>query len=95
MGREMKYVVIQNHPSVSPDMFIFPAWKNHTDMVRGTDTVVGAGFVYLADGRLRCYGKSISLGVSARAEDADILSRMIDQDAEYREMDAAYGNTPP
>jgi hypothetical protein len=68
----MKYVTIDN--GYNDAVYLIPNIVNHADFVRalGFDVmgVLGAGFV---TPDLKCYGRSISLGVNSRPEDTELL----------------------
>jgi len=44
-------------------------------------SIIGAGFISLADGKVHCYGKSLSLGIPSRgAYDDDIIAENLELD---------------
>lgn len=78
---ELKYVVTDKG-----DFAIFTKLSNHCD-VRGLHgKVVGAGFCNFArkadseQANVHCYGRSVSLGISSREEDEDIINLAIDSE---------------
>jgi hypothetical protein len=73
-----KYIILESDRlGIVP--VIFPISINHSDMrsafVGGK--VLGAGFVDVHNGRLEAFGESITLKVASRAEDSDILNRLV------------------
>jgi hypothetical protein len=63
-----------------PTPFIFPETFIHADLAKGVGRrpILGAGFVSLLDGKLTCYGESISLNVKSRGDiDSKILNSML------------------
>ena len=78
--RETKYVIVNGCA------IVFSAAIQHKDMVGYNEKCEGAGFVKFypkVDNYgetiivAKCYGKSISLGISSREEDSDIVTRQI------------------
>ena len=74
----MKYIIVE-----TPDGFdtpiIFPDWISHNEMkVKIPGKVVSAGFITKDDsGNLVCSGHSVTLGISSREEDSNIISTMM------------------
>ena len=59
---------------------IFDECYSHVDMARGM-RITSAGFCFLEDGKFRCYGKSLSLGIESRPEeDSEFLNKMFNSD---------------
>ncbi len=76
----MKYIVLDNDLNVIP--IIFPDFVKH-DMIHMYlgGKVISAGFIHFIQGRLECYGESISLKVKARPEeDTELVNKMIGAD---------------
>ena len=74
-----KYIVI-DYPEKGEAIIIFPEMLVHRHVARdnahmGCKTI-SAGFVTLRDGEFICHGKSESLGIKSRPEDADLVNRM-------------------
>lgn len=76
-----KYVIYEDAISDIPIPVIFPNHVQHINIHQMLDESgekpLSAGFVYLQDGLLIAHGESLSLGVRSRAEDTEILNRMV------------------
>lgn len=75
----MKYVVTDRG-----DFVIGTSLTSHRDLARGLyGEPVGAGFIrfkrYFDDPSIECYGKSVSLGLESREQDAGIISMILNQ----------------
>ena len=72
--RQMKYIIVQKGDFEVP--IIFSDLITHKDMAQD-ETVLGAGFVQISinyetrDFVVSCYGRSDSIGINSREEDAD------------------------
>jgi hypothetical protein len=65
----MKYLIVQTPDGETP--VIFPDYMYHNDfeeMLGGPD-VVAAGLIEIVEGKVRCSGSSLSLGIDSRGED--------------------------
>lgn len=76
MAPKIKYVTIEG--PFTTNLYMFDDTITHRDFVDrlqvGREDVVGAGFVDWWD--VKCYGKSISLGVESTPRDTQLLKRM-------------------
>ena len=72
----MKYLIMEDF-SGQPVSFTFPRRVDHGDMRDQLPygKVLGAGYVELRDGIFHCHGGCAELSVTARPEDAAILTR--------------------
>lgn len=90
----MKYVCFKNHESGDEEIMMFPKSINHDcfaeiqgriknqidgDWHRVMRTPISAGFVVIADGKPKCFGKSITLGLESRGQDSSILLNQMDE----------------
>jgi len=75
---ELKYVITDKNCFA-----IFSTTAEHRDVATGLwGKPMGAGFCTIAEGNVRhcnvhCYGKSVSLNLSARPEDEEIINHKI------------------
>lgn len=75
---ELKYVITDKN-----DFAIFTKLTNHSDIRGLYGKIVGAGFCNFAqkadseDVNIHCYGRSVSLGISSREEDEEIINNKI------------------
>lgn len=64
-----KYIVYEL-PDKTKDMIIFSPRLKHSDVAKrllnGRYSVVSAGSVDIYEGKIKCFGESLSLGVSSR-----------------------------
>jgi len=82
MGNGMKYIIIKGYYCKMP--FIFPPAISHDDMyetIKHHGELLSAGYVDggIVDlmGDLSAHGESTSLGVKSKAEDSEIIMRML------------------
>ena len=76
--KSLKYIVVRDH-SGGERAIVFDPVLNHST-VAGHMKVVSAGHCRLPGGeilRAAAWGKSTSIGVSSRPEDADIIQRSV------------------
>ena len=82
----MKYIIFDS-PSGIEEPVIFSELQAHSDMVRCVHSrfpglnVVAAGFCRFVVDKdyhvvVSCWGKSVTLGVSSRSEDSELLARV-------------------
>ena len=71
----MKYVICEDFSGQSVP-FLFPDRVAHIDMREQLPyiKVLAAGYVILAEGQFVCSGGDAELGVSARPEDAELIT---------------------
>ncbi len=71
----MKYLIFHDF-SGKPISFLFPNRVNHQDMRDQLPygQILAAGYIEMENGTFRCFGHCAELGVSARAEDAEIIA---------------------
>jgi hypothetical protein len=65
----MKYLIVQMPDGETP--VIFPDYMYHDqfeEMLGGPD-VIAAGLIEIIEGKVRCSGSSLSLGIDSRGED--------------------------
>lgn len=70
-----KYVIVESDTGIECPI-LFPNYLIHADVAfrfNRAQRVVSAGFFSLGDGKAHCWGKSESLKVESRPEDAAIL----------------------
>lgn len=77
MFNKAKYIISGHKVPV-----VFSELQQHSTVARalfGNQEIVGAGFVHVTpSGKFKCFGESISLGVSSRGpEDSKILNSML------------------
>lgn len=74
---QMKYIIVDN--GLCEEVVIFAKTFQHVDIAgRIGGRVVSAGFVTLLDGKMECYGKSISLDIPSREKiDTKVVNRML------------------
>jgi len=76
---KIKYIVVKGNPDT---MFIFNAWFSHDKFISRfglkREDILSAGFVNLKT--KNCYGISISLNLSSRKEDNNLLSLMYNEE---------------
>ena len=73
---QMKYLMYDAAGSERP--ILFAAEASHADMhkiVQGGFKLIGAGFVSSQNCPPRAYGRSTTLGISARPEDTGVIRR--------------------
>ena len=75
-----KYIML-DMPMSGDTIFIFPPHFSHADMKRAFDhvEVLSAGFVKFdeTEKKFVCYGKSDSLGIGSRPDDAWFASKLL------------------
>ncbi len=71
----MKYIVVDD--GMNEVIVVFPELLQHNDVAKGFPLVVSGGFIDFVFGKFRCHGKSTSLGLEARREDAVIANRQL------------------
>lgn len=54
-------------------IIVFPMWLEHRSFRHFG--VVSAGFCYIDEDKVRCFGRSISLGLDSQPKDSDIATR--------------------
>jgi len=71
----MKYIICEDF-SGQPIPFLFPDKVAHIDMREQLPYIkaLAAGYIILAEGQFVCSGGDAELGVSARPEDAELIS---------------------
>lgn len=75
----MKYIIINDFYGIKA--FLFDEELNHAnfaDLVSPDYLPISAGFVKLDDGHIYCHGNSISLHLSSRTEDLDIIRKALE-----------------
>lgn len=75
-----KYVVVEN--SRMESVFLFPSWEKHADVAAKLDGhLLSAGFVRFVaqDAQVipQTYGRSHSLDLDSRPQDADLIAMLI------------------
>ena len=60
----------------SDDILIFPNHMTHSSVAAGFN-VISAGFLTIQDGKVGCFGRSVSLNVDSRDEDTAIAARAL------------------
>lgn len=80
---QMKYIVYDNGMYSAP--VIFPNSEDHGEFARrigvAREDVMSAGFVEIADGQVRAFGRSTSLQLAADSErDGRLINRMLGVD---------------
>ena len=77
-GDNPKYIVIEG--SMTDDIFIFPNYKDHSEVafaLKGFGEVVSAGFVYIDEDNVKCFGQSASLKLQARDVDSLLAQKAL------------------
>lgn len=72
---EMKYVMVKYMDIETP--IVFPKWMNHADIVVKSAKCVSADFVDVDEDACITYGKSTSLKLGSKPEDAAFIEKMI------------------
>ena len=72
---QMKYIVIEK--MLLPAMILFPDIMQHSEVVGAMGPAVSAGFIEIKAGRGKCFGESISLGITSDEEDSEIATLQI------------------
>ena len=71
-----KYIAVDGY--LTDEIYVFQNHVTHSDFASRMgfvlNEILGAGFV---SPELKCYGESISLKVKSRAEDTELLEKMI------------------
>lgn len=105
MREPLKYIIVED--SGIENAVVFNSILSHADVgFRYARTVVSAGFCYLPDKfnwYVTCYGKSITLGIESRDEDAEIIQKQFfdiqglnpDSECVPNEPTAEGANLPP
>jgi len=66
----MKYVITEYK-----NFAIFSKTTNHSEIgIELFGKPISAGFCHFENGKIKCYGESISLGLKSREEDSDIIN---------------------
>lgn len=75
--QESKYIIVDNASNVFA--VAFPAFMAHYDFAGmfPMTRIVSAGFMQVENGRVKVWGKSLTLGLSSRPEDALIIERSL------------------
>ena len=78
----MKYIVFKGEGSEPESMILFPGFITHSDMAKGCSRKpVSAGFCIMdvEHGQLvsSCYGCSVSMGLSSRPKQDEVLLRIL------------------
>lgn len=76
MDKKLKYIVTENG-----DFAIFTELSSHNEVARGLyGKPVGAGFAYIVNNKVTCFGRSVSLKIESRNDkDAEIIEQYINQ----------------
>jgi len=81
----MKYIIYSTGSNPFPMPLLFPDEAGHDDVGWGINqqdgTIHSAGFVSLGD-TTKTYGKSVSLGVQSKPEDAELIDAFVKGDTE-------------
>ena len=75
-----KYIVLDYSVMHGDTIFIFPETVKHSDFAHDMGrmrTIVSAGFVGMAGGKLHCYGGSESLGIVSGPDEDTMLANMM------------------
>lgn len=75
---KMKYVIVEFDGFKMP--FVFPKLPNHSDVARALGgKPIGAGFCYYNEqtSEWEVWGKSTSIGLESKPEDAELMNRML------------------
>lgn len=72
--KSMKYIVFDYDFPI-----IFPTWQDHKDIASKFKNykVTSAGMISIVEGKIQCYGESVSLGVKSSLFDATLIGRII------------------
>jgi len=72
----MKYIIMEHEIPI-----IFPEFLNHADVARYQGAVVSAGFccINLKEGKVSAWGKSVSLEIESRKQDAEIITEELNR----------------
>lgn len=69
----LKYIMVDNAGTDTP--ILFPGWMKHDRVAAMLCTkCLSAGFVRFTDGEVQTHGKSESLRIGTRSEDAAIIA---------------------
>ena len=66
---KMKYVRLQEYDSI----IIFPCIINHSDFCQFLP--VSAGFCYISEQKIECFGESVSLKLKSDASDSKVATK--------------------
>lgn len=76
MNVGMKYIIIDDGLVDTP--ILFPQWVKHDKMLFDRSVkLLSAGFVQIVGSTVEAYGESVSLKVSSRKEDSEIIQRAL------------------
>jgi hypothetical protein len=76
MNRAAKYIIWDD--GITECAIIFNNHLKHVDMVfKLMVEPISAGFVLINDSKVVAYGESVSLNIRSRAEDSEIIQRIL------------------
>ncbi len=76
--QEAKYIVYMDEEAGTETPVLFPSYVKHSDMARGFDKVLSAGFVSVRGTNATAYGESTSLKKKSDPKrDSCIITRML------------------
>lgn len=77
MTRPLKYVIIEHCGAPGP--IVFPEFLDHRE-IAGNNKVSGAGFCKIDGNKVYVWGKSQSLQIESKQDDAILLKLMFKED---------------